>query len=188
MIATSYISIAERLDQELNIQAVVDEHKALRFIALFNNQFTNEAREHAISKPAILIQYLDLLWKDQTNGIQQADAIIRVHIGYHSIADDQYAAFDRDEALKVDGYCDLVHTALQGFSATGLGAMSRIRTSMDESHDHVFVTMMDYACTIKDCSADPRVNLTPTTPGYEVRDEDYTVTPAPTPYVRIETH
>ncbi len=185
MYANLYLKIAERLDQELNKTAVTAIHGKLDFIARYNNQFDTDDQELAIPEPAILIQFLDTEWKTQSRGIQQGDTLIVLHVGIDSIADDNYYSSNKDKALLIDAYMDLIHKAMQGFQADCSGSLNRISSAEDSNHDHKFVQTMTYKSSITDNTASKAAQLTEKeNVGIEVVREKTIETPTPvTPYV-----
>lgn len=160
MYATPYLQIAERLNQELNKTTVIDEHAKLDFIARFNNQFSREELENAVPKPAILIQFLPTTWTTKGKQLQEGESTIVIHIGMKTIADDNFFSNTKAEALKTDAYVDLVHKALQGFSAPCLGALSRTSSETDEDHSEIFVEKLFYSSVITDASSHSDIGKT----------------------------
>ena len=184
MYRDAYINIATQLDAKLNLPSVISEHGELQYIAQFNNQFNTSEEEHVIPKPAILIQFLDSDWKSKGKRQQEALTTIKVFVAQHNIADDNFYSTNKTDALKIDAYMDLVHVALQSFSTTGLGALNRVRSQQDESHDHIFVQVMEYEAKILDCSADVTQNYIDFNADLEVKEAVIPViSKATTPYI-----
>lgn len=183
MFSNAYLKIAERLDAILNQTTVSSVHGKLQFIALYNNQFQTSNQEHVMPKPAILIQFADADWKTKANGIQQADCLIRLHIGMHNIADDNFYSSTKSEALKVDDYLDIIQEALQGFSAECLGSMKRTKSYHDESHDHIFVQVMEYTASITDDSGNKKKNYIDFNAGLEVEATNIVKPAKDSPYI-----
>lgn len=182
MISAAFMSIAQQLNTKLNDQQIVDVHGKTQYIGLFADQFNNEDEEHITPKPAIAIQFLNLPWSSESQGSQKSKAIVRIHIAYHSIADMNLLDPNINDAIKFDLFLDEVHNALQGFSATGLGAMDRTQSIMDVKQGHVIVTNMDYTCTINDDSANITNEMIEVTPDYEVIAEKVVIPPVNTPW------
>jgi len=184
MYANLYLKIAEKLDQYLNTAPIIADHGKLDFIARFNNQFTSDDQELALSDPAILIQFLDTEWQSKSRGIQEGDTLIVLHVGVNSIADDNYFSDNKDKALLIDAYMDLVHKAMQGFQADCIGSLDRISSAEDANHDEKFVQTMTYKATITDNSASTAAKLTEKKVDVEVVREKTIVTPeTSSPYV-----
>lgn len=183
MYKDAYLNIATQLDAKLNIPSITSIHGRLRFIALFNNQFNTSELEHTLPKPAILIQFSDSEWKSKGKKQQEALTSIKIHVAQHNIADDNFYSDNKDEALKVDAYLDLIHVALQGFSAPGLSGLNRVRSQQDDSHDHIFVQVMEYEGTITDCSADVTQNYIDFNASLEVKEAAVPVITTSSPFI-----
>ncbi len=178
-----YLKIATQLDVKLNLTSVTTVHGKLQFIAPYNNQFNSSELEHTLPKPAILIQFSDSDWKSKGKNQQEALTAIKFHVAQHNIADDNFYSADNTEALKIDAYMDLVHVALQGFSAIGLSALNRTRSYQDESHDHIFVHVMEYEAKISDCSADITQNYVDFNAILEVKEDVVPIITTSSPFI-----
>lgn len=114
----------------------------IKTVQLFNNQFDKEAAEDAFSYPAVMIQFLSLPWVTEPQGLQKADALIRLHVGFHSY---------KSEDVEILTLLDEVHAALSGFTVANLlGAMTRTNEEQDINHDSVSVWLVDYSTQIVD--------------------------------------
>jgi hypothetical protein len=118
----------------------------IRKCTIWNQQFSNEAREIAFKYPAVFIEITDLVYADMTYNTQAIDNMtVRLHIGVKETDIEDLAIFDLRETI---------FTTLQGFSPTPyFGRLNRVAESPDYAHDNVLIWTQDYKTTGKDYNA-----------------------------------
>ncbi len=128
---------------------------SIKHVRLFNSQFTNMEQESAFPFPCVFVQFLTLPWSTEVDGIQKADANIRLHVGFRSVNDEVLEMFD-----VID---DQIHRHIEGFEGNCFGKMNRVNEEQDIEHDNVYVWLMDYATNVVDTSGSRRGKMTKTT-------------------------
>lgn len=135
-------------DIETQLKTALGE--SLKSVALFNNQFNNEATEKAFDYPAIFIEFSTMQYRTEGFGIQKNDIEFTLHIGNKKFRND----------IEFLDFTQSVYLALQGFQGEYFTAISRIFEEQDSDHDSVLVWQMTFACTITDCLANKWDKLT----------------------------
>lgn len=156
-------ALYDRLDTELNKPDVVKKYGSMDYVSLYNDQFNREEDETAIPLPAVLVEFIDIIWQDQKGGIQVGDAEIKFHIGQESLAGINHRNEHLSKSMLVLEYLELIHTILQGFSTVHFTPLSRINDVQDTDHTNVIAHSVIYKTTITDCSADPNLKKNETT-------------------------
>lgn len=127
--------------------------QGIKHVALYNNQLERENIENAYLCPACFIEFNNENFVDLTQGVQQFDSIVTVHLVFESYKDEDTFILQ----LKQDVY-KATHTLQCGVSASKL---LRVAERQDFDHDNVQDYQTDYKTTIKDADASP-VNRTAT--------------------------
>jgi hypothetical protein len=146
-------AIIDRLKAELNTPEVLAIFPALTHFDRFRNQFAKEDQENLIPKPAILVELVPHTWKDQSQGVQEAQLDIKLHIGQASYATFQDGLTNEEQALLTFDYLELVHQALHNYSHECFTNLTRVAEGEDTNHDHIVVDTLTYRTTILDTSA-----------------------------------
>ena len=123
---------------------LLEKVPAIKTVRLFNSQFDNEQLENAFEYPAVFIQFLNITWTTKTKGLQKADAVIRLNVGFHSL---------KTEEREIFLLLEEIHKALQGFGNENLfGFIDRVNEEQDIDHGNVIVWLVDYGAVITDTS------------------------------------
>jgi hypothetical protein len=129
--------------------------QGIKHVTLYNNQLQRENVENPFLCPACLIEFNNENFKVLTDGVQQFDSIITVHLIFESYKDEDTFILQ----LKQDVY-KVAHTLQCGVSASKL---LRVAERQDFDHDNVQDYQTDYKTTIKDADASPTyINKTAT--------------------------
>lgn len=121
--------------------------QGLKTVGLWNNQFERESEENAFLYPCCFIEFNNEKFVDLTQGVQQFDSIITLHLGFESYKDEDTFILQ----LKQD-VCRAIHTLQCGVSASKL---LRVAERQNFDHDNVQDYQTDYKTTIKDADASP---------------------------------
>lgn len=121
--------------------------QGLKTVGLWNNQFERESEENAFLYPCCFIEFNNEKFVDLTQGVQQFDSIITLHLGFESYKDEDTFILQ----LKQDVY-KAVHTLQCGVSASKL---LRVGERQNFDHSNVQDYQTDYKTTIKDADASP---------------------------------
>lgn len=137
------------------LKEVLSQVHGLKTVGLWNNQFERENVENAFLYPCCFIEFNNDNFVDLTQGVQQFDSIITLHLGFESYKDEDTFILQ----LKQDVY-KAIHTLQCGVSASKL---LRVAERQNFDHDNVQDYQTDYKTTIKDADASPTyLTATPT--------------------------
>lgn len=132
-----YEDIRERLENE-----ITGLH-----VRLWNNQIelSNSGEQIPFGLPAVFIDFPTIEWVDLGKGTQQGNLIIRFYVCYES-----FHTAENEEDLDLFTLRQQVYLALQGFIATGAGALQRVSEQTDPRHTNIYVWVMDYSTSYQD--------------------------------------
>lgn len=137
------------------LKEVLSQVQGLKTVGLWNNQFERENVENAFLYPCCFIEFNNENFSGLTQGVQQFDSIITLHLGFESYKDEDVFILQ----LKQDVY-KAIHTLQCGVSASKL---LRVDERQNFDHDNVQDYQTDYKTTIKDADASPTyLTATPT--------------------------
>lgn len=115
---------------------------------------------HVIPLPALFLSFGNTSYETQTNNIQKGRALIRFRIAYENYADSFSGSVNQDKALEFFEFTESIYTAFQGLSTTYLKNMDRVTDEDDLNHKNVIVTVMEFAGTLIDDSAEDNKTFT----------------------------
>lgn len=122
----------------------LESNTAVKHVRLFNSQFDEMDREDTFPFPCVFVEFTTLQYVTKAEGLQEADAVIRLHVGFESLA---------TEELEILDLIDDIHEDMQGFAKTDLFTpFDRVFEQQDPNHDNVIVWMMDYETLLSDLS------------------------------------
>lgn len=126
----------------------------IKHVALWNNQLANERQENPFLYPAIFIEFTNDNFNGLTNGVQQWDLLVTLHLCFESYKDEDINILDLKEQ---------VFAAIHKKQYTNF-ASQMLRIDDEENFDHPNVQdyMQIYKTTIKDFGGDKRAT-TPAT-------------------------
>jgi hypothetical protein len=131
---STYIAIRDRILLETGVKTS----------RLYNSQFDNEGQEATYTLPVAFIEFAELVYTSNAEGVQEIAARIRIHVGASSL---------KTEDLGVLDLLETVHASLQGFSAVPDSTpLDRVFEGQDVNHDNVTVWVMDYTTRLTDTS------------------------------------
>ena len=136
---------------------------ALKYVALWNNQFERESENVSFNYPCAFIEFTDINYEDRLNGKQNCTMTVNIHIGFES-----YKTEDTDIlTLK-----QTVNASLHGKSIENQTRMLRRAEQQNFDHTNIQEYIISYSVTGNDVSV---MNL-PTTEA-EVTNLDITIDP-----------
>ena len=133
--------MSAKRDTYLAIKKELESKTRLRHVRLFNNQFDRMEQEDTFLFPCLFVEFNELEWVQKSRGLQEANALLRLHVGFESLETEELDVFD---------LIDEIQLVLQDFSGECFTAMSRESETQDTDHDNVMVWIMDYATRITD--------------------------------------
>lgn len=146
--------MSAKRDLYLAIKRELEEKTSVKHVRLYNDQFENMDKENTFAFPCVFVQFANLDWSTETEGIQKGATIIRLHVGFESLATEELDKFD-----VID---DEIHKYIEGLEGVDFTKLSRISEEQDINHDNVYVWLMDYSTEILDCSGSRRGKMTKT--------------------------
>jgi hypothetical protein len=158
--------MSAKLDLYDNIKARITELvPEIKTVRLFNNQFEKEKTENAFDYPCLFVEFMSLPWETKSKGLQEAAAVIRLHLGFESLETEEREIFSLAEK---------VHQNIQKHSAADLFTnLTRINEMPDGDHDAVIVWLIDYSTLLYDTSGHITKKLVPA----KIDDLEITVDP-----------
>ncbi len=124
-----YLTIKQQIEEDL-----VGDVKTFR---LFNNQFDRENVENAFLYPAVFCQYENIDYVSTTNGSQQGDLMLTLHVGFHSL---------KTEDLEIFALLDKLFLMMTDLNC----GFTRVRELQDIDHDNVQVWQQSYKLVMRD--------------------------------------
>ena len=136
--------MSAKIETYNKIREKIIEETYIKHCLLYNSQFDNMNQEDTFPFPCSFIEFSQLNYITKQEGLQEAEAIIRIHVGDESL---------QREDLSIIEYMEEIHSSLQGYSADNLFTpLNRVFEGQDTNHDNVRVWVMDYETLIYDLS------------------------------------
>ncbi|KAA6346422.1 hypothetical protein EZS27_006072 [termite gut metagenome] len=158
-----YKSLVERLQQLIivegeiafvskeKLQALKDAgqtpEEAIKHFALWNNQIENITFIEAFALPAVFIQFGMVKWRHQSDGLQDADLVIGLHV-ITEFTSDEYG----NDLFFLD-LLDKINRCLHGFSSEHFSSMQRIESNPCHDHFELLDNTEVFKCMATDDSA-----------------------------------
>lgn len=144
------IAVKAQLIKDIRGALVGEGKTRVKTVGRFRSQIENHNKEIQYKKPAAFIEFIQNVWKNQQQGTQTSDSIIRVHL----LIDD--FARDEDDFFLI---IQEVHAALQQLQLSCGSTLDRIDELDDTDHDRIADWGIDYAYRIDDPTGDRRLKL-----------------------------
>ena len=149
MLKELYLAIAAKLTLIVD----QDDKSVLRHIELFNNQWQHISESKPLSYPCCLIEFTDIPFEQIGGKTQQANTLIRLHVGSHRLQDNKYGATGHEYTLKHLDLVDTVNSWMSGFNGTGFNSFTRVGLSTDHDHDSTIIHVLTYRTRVTDSVA-----------------------------------
>lgn len=147
--------MSAKKDLYLAIKAKIKEKTCIKHVRLFNNQFENMEKEDTFAFPCVFVQFLNLDWSTETEGVQKGDTTIRLHVGFETLKTEDLEKFDIID--------DQIHKYIEGLESEDFSKLSRTNEEQDVNHDNVYVWLMDYGTNLLDDSGARQGKMVKTT-------------------------
>lgn len=149
MLKELYTAIAAKL------AAIVDVNNqpVFKHIELFNNQWAHLNEIKPINYPCAMIEFTDIPFEQLGSTTQQANTLIRIHVGSHQLLDNKYGSANHSDTLKHLDLIDIVNNWMTGFNGTGFNSFTRVSLSTDHDHDNLIIHVITYRTRITDQGA-----------------------------------
>ena len=125
----------------------------LKWVRLWNNQFEREETENPFLFPCCFIEFKPSTYSDLTNGVQQYDMIVTLHLGFESYKDEDIDVLDLKQKI---------YKKVQRFQSSYFAMLSRVEERQNFDHDNIQDYEIDFRTSGKDFEADTRA-ITPAT-------------------------
>ncbi len=137
-----------------DLKSRIETLSQIKTVGLFNNQFANENQEKPFAYPAVFIEFSDILFETENQGIKKIKLETTLHVGQRQLVED-LELFDIIQAVSavVDGYTPDYSTPYV-----------KVREVHDVDHDNVLVWDIVFVSTVTDENSSRFNDLTITTP------------------------
>lgn len=104
--------------------------------------------------PAVLVEFGRSEYKTVSKGVQGVKTVLRFHLLFENWAASHAESEDANLALRYFDFTEAVHETLEGFGGENFASLTRVADEEDNNHESVVITVMEYATTYMDTSAD----------------------------------
>ncbi|MDO9255423.1 MAG: hypothetical protein Q7U54_07925 [Bacteroidales bacterium] len=123
----------------------------IKQIGWWNEQWQFEQQNPALKFPCVFIELVSFPWEQLGNKVQQANAVIKFHIGSRTLDDDSVDHLDLIE---------IINYWITGFQGTNFGSFTRTAFEADHNHDSLVAHSLTYKVRVQDNTAiRPRVRV-----------------------------
>lgn len=136
------------------LKARIETAQSIKHVGLYNSQFTNEAIEKPFKYPAVFIEFSDISFRSENQGIKKIDLTTTLHVGIRQLVEDVVLFDIVDEVSKVVDRWEMDNTT----------PFLKIQEFHDTDHDNVLVWRISFVCTVTDENSSRFNDLTTTTP------------------------
>lgn len=150
MLNEFYTAIKGRLNSIVTVTPDPDPEKPdiitplIKQVGVWNNQYAYEDQYPAFKFPHVFVEFVSLPWESTGGKLQQASAIVRLHIGSRSL---------NHENLDHFNLLDVINYWMSGFNGTNFGTFTRISTDVDNNFDELVAHVVTYRVRVADTSA-----------------------------------
>ena len=138
----------------LAVKKTILDETSVKHCRLFNSQFDEMESEDTFAFPCAFIEFTQLQWLTKSEGYQEADTILRIHVGFESL---------ETEELDILDLLEDIHSELQGYNVDNLFTpLDRNFEGQDTNHDNVIVWLMDYDTLLSDNAGNRNTKLVKT--------------------------
>ena len=136
------------------VKRVVSAIKEVKYVGLFNSQYTQAGKHDHPNYPAVYIQFTNGDFSNEAGmGIQDYSCTVTIHLVFESY---------KIDAIEVLTMNEKIYKVLQMFSPTpddtcAFGKMLRVDERPDSDHDVLQVHQTDYKLLVRDSIADIRI-------------------------------
>lgn len=129
---------------------IANELPNIKNVRLFNNQFNREDVENGFLYPCVMIQFSSQNFRELSQGVQQCDITVTLHLGFESYKDeDTYILEMKQDLYKV----------VNRFRDGNFSRLSRTAERQNFDHNNIQVYEMDFLTTGNDFRDDIRPTI-----------------------------
>jgi hypothetical protein len=127
------------------------ENPKLKTLDLYNQKFFSDEGQ-SLALPAVLLEFGNINWARNKQGVQQGEVNIRVYI-LLDLYEDFYAGADtQSRALAMFDFVEEVYLALQDFSGDNFSPLERKSSEIPSDFDSVMVHILSFRTVYSDSS------------------------------------
>lgn len=128
--------------------------QVIKHVDLYNSQIAYIQQEQAFFTPAVFIEFADISWQHQLQGITEADINIRLHV----ITDSRVGRWS--DVLNIFELLRDINIALYGLSSNdGVGALTLTGSITDSDFDELQHNIETYTTHVTDRSVLDALNV-----------------------------
>lgn len=124
---------------------------------LWNNQPNNMDKEDPFPYPAVFFDFGTINWREVQYGVQEGDCTLRIIVVQDDYANSDDSSNNQASALSVLDLLQDINKALNGYSSTHLRRLVRTASTIDSDHDASRIDIIEYQCTMLDCSTSTNI-------------------------------
>lgn len=156
MLKSFYNAIQTRLGQIVTIPAPIPNPdpegepiqppsvSVIKQTGWWNEQWQFEQQGPPLKFPCVFIELVSFPWEQMGNKVQQATAVIKLHIGSRSLNEDSVDHLDLVE---------IINYWITGLQGTGFGSFTRTGFESDHNHDSLVAHSLTYKVRVQDDTA-----------------------------------
>ena len=129
------------------VKTALEAISGIKHVALWNEQPAHEREENPFLYPAVFIEFLPSEYRDLSQGVQEYDLTVRLHICFESYL---------DEDITILGLVESVFSAIHFQQYGYFGRLLRRNEEQNFDHTNVQDYMQDYGTLGRDFIADQR--------------------------------
>lgn len=147
--------MSTKKDFYLAVRAKLEAIEGIKHVRLYNSQFDEMDNENTFPFPCVFIEFSALDWLTKSEGYQEAETTIKLHVGFESV---------KTEELEILDLLEDIHADLQGMhDPEYYTPLDRSFEGQDTNHDNVIVWQMDYDTLLSDNAGNRNNKLVKTT-------------------------
>lgn len=147
--------MSTKKDFYLAVKKTILAETGVKHCRLYNSQFDEMDGEDTFPFPCAFIEFSTLDWKTKSEGYQEAETTIKIHVGFESV---------KTEELEILDLLEEIHAELQGkHDPLYYTPMDRTFEGQDTNHDNVIVWQVDYDTLLSDNAGNRNNKLVKTT-------------------------
>lgn len=116
-------------------------------IDLWNNQLSNLDVENPIAWPAVFVEYMPVTWTRQM-GAKKGDLSVKIHFVQETYCSTFAGSVNQTDALSILDRAEEVEDMLEDFAGESASAFVGVSTEVDNNHDMLIDTIIEYSTTI----------------------------------------
>jgi len=142
--------------------------QTIQHFDIWNKQVEFMAKERPFKFPAVFIEFKSITWRELSNGVQEADIQVHLHLVHKTKASARDASGDQDAALAYLDLPDAVNLCLHGWHTTYSGPFVRVQTLPNHDHEEMILETEVFQAKVTDMSAVRDMTEVEVTPKFDV--------------------